>query len=205
MSIPTKIELTESQLAWLLKHYKHTKNAEAARKLGIGESTLHRFARKYGLKKTPQFMRKTQRAAADAAERSHRENGTYPPKGYRVPRSEVGQFKPGVSSRQRLGDKKEDARLQKMAETRRETIRKEKARILFGLPQKTKLKLTSGGGSTARLPLFTSQGRLYCWQRGERSLLRRGDREKAKAGSFRQATPHQNRRILNNSLQNTVL
>lgn len=145
MSIPTKIELTESQLAWLLKHYKHTKNAEAARKLGIGESTLHRFARKYGLKKTPQFMRKTQRAAADAAERSHRENGNYPPKGYRVPRSEVGQFKPGVSSRQRLGDKKEDARLQKMAETRRETIRKEKARILFGLPQKTKLKLTSGG------------------------------------------------------------
>ena len=60
--------LTERQTKWLTAHYKHTKNAEIAARLGISESYLHRVARSLGLKKTKQFMRKTQANATAHAQ-----------------------------------------------------------------------------------------------------------------------------------------
>ncbi len=53
--------LTEEQTQWIIKHYKHTKNRDIQERFGIGESTLHRLARKHGLKKSKQFARKVQR------------------------------------------------------------------------------------------------------------------------------------------------
>ena len=93
-----KITLTQRQEAWLCRHFRNTRNAELAARLGISESSLRRFARSLGLTKTPQFMRKCQAATAAAAKASHLRNGTYPPKGYRIPRSEEFQFKPGTSA-----------------------------------------------------------------------------------------------------------
>lgn len=55
-----KIELTDKEVAYLSKHFKHMKNAELAAKLNIGERSVVRLARKLGLKKTPQFMHKCQ-------------------------------------------------------------------------------------------------------------------------------------------------
>ena len=75
---------------------------ECAKKLGISESGLHRLARLHGLKKTKQFMRKTQRATSDAAKASHHKNGTYPPKGYKIPRSDEYQCKKGETPVQRI-------------------------------------------------------------------------------------------------------
>lgn len=134
-----KTELSEKAQAWIVAHYKHTKNAEIAAKWGISETTLHRFARAHGLKKTPQQMRKTQAEAAAAARASHLVHGTYPPKGFRIPRAEEFQFKAGVTSEQRLGKKGEAERLRKSAESRRRTWKLEKGRALFGLPRETKL------------------------------------------------------------------
>lgn len=127
----------------MVRHFKHTKNDEIGSRLGIGQSTLHRFARELGLKKTRQFMRKCQAATAAAAKESHLRNGTYPPKGYIIPRSREFSFKKGMSNVQRLGAKREAERLRKSAESRRATVRREKARILYGLEQKTKLKLVT--------------------------------------------------------------
>lgn len=61
-----KIILSEPQLKWLQKHFKHTKNDVICERLGLSHSTLHRIARELGLKKTPQFMKKTQLAASAA-------------------------------------------------------------------------------------------------------------------------------------------
>ena len=36
--------LSEEDTDWIIKHYKHTKNAEIMARLNIGESTLHRCA-----------------------------------------------------------------------------------------------------------------------------------------------------------------
>ena len=37
MGKTTRIELTPAQEAWLSRHFKHTRNAEAAERLGISE------------------------------------------------------------------------------------------------------------------------------------------------------------------------
>lgn len=134
-----KIELTDKEVAYLSKHFKHMKNAELAAKLNIGERSVVRLARKLGLTKTPQFMRKCQQEMTEAAHASHLRNGTYPPKGFIIPKSEEGRFKKGVTPEQRLGKRKNAERIRKAVESRAKTWKSERARATFGLPQRTKL------------------------------------------------------------------
>lgn len=136
-----KVEVTERQKAWIIKHYKHTKNDEIKAKFGLSDGWLHRFARKNGLKKTPQFMTKIQLEGAKKAAFSHRINNTYPPKGYLIPRRGVNCFKKGVTPLMRLGPKREAERVRKSAESRKKTWKLEHARMLFGLPRETKLRV----------------------------------------------------------------
>ena len=107
----TPIVLTEQQEAWLTKHFKHTKNAEIASRLGISERSVNRLAKRRGLTKSKQFIRKTQLEAAAKANESNRINGTYPPKGYKIPRSEEFWFKKGESNIDRFGVKKNAERI----------------------------------------------------------------------------------------------
>ena len=154
-----KITLTPEQERWLVAHFRHTTNPEIARRLGISETTMHRFARKLGLTKSRQHMRKTQRNAADKAKASHLRNGTYPPKGYIIPRSEEFRFRPGETPVQRLGKAGERRRVEKSAESRRKTFREERARKLFGLPQRTGLRVL-------REPRGKTLDRYYLKKRG---------------------------------------
>ena len=64
--IKEKIVLSDVQIQWLKKHFKHTKNDVIRERLGLSHSTLHRIARELGLKKTRQFMAKMQMAASMA-------------------------------------------------------------------------------------------------------------------------------------------
>lgn len=134
-----KLDLTDKEVAYLTKHFKHMKNAELAAKLNIGERSVVRLARKFGLKKTAQFMRKCQQEMTEAAHASHLRNGTYPPKGFVIPNREAAQFKKGVTPEQRLGKKKNAERIRKAAESRAKTWKRERALTTFGLPQRTKL------------------------------------------------------------------
>ena len=129
----------------LRKMFKNTPNDVIMEKLEISFSTLHRTARALGLVKTKQFMRKCQRNAAAKARESHIINGTYPPKGYIIPGSEENRFKAGVTNEQRLGARKNRKRIEKSAESRRQTWKEERARRLFGLPQQTKLRVRNYG------------------------------------------------------------
>lgn len=133
------IILTDQQEAWLQKHFKHTKNEDIAEKLGVSLRSVNRLAEKRGLKKSWQFMRKTQLDAAAAANKSNRINGTYPPKGYKIPRSEEFRFKKGEKPIDRLGVKRNAERIAKCAQSRKETFKLEKARATFGLPRQTKM------------------------------------------------------------------
>lgn len=145
-----KIELTEKQLKWFINHYKHTRNADIMAKLHIGESTLHRYARKYGLKKSAQFMNKSVKQNMqmahdvcvrhgiyeETAERMRMEMRQMYERGERIP----GSFAKGVSNKMRLTPKRYKEWRRKNAESIREVRRKEKMRINWGLPQRTKLK-----------------------------------------------------------------
>ena len=136
-----KVDVTERQKAWIIRHYKHTKNKEIMDKYGLSDGWLHRFARKNGLKKSPQFMKACQEATTRAAKASHLVHDSYPPKGHRIPHSEHSRFQKGVTNLERLGKKKEAERVRKSAESRRKTWKLEHARMLFGLPRETKLRV----------------------------------------------------------------
>lgn len=137
----SKTTLTDKQQAYLVQHFKHTGNAELAQRLGISETVLHRFARALHLAKTRQYMRKTQRNAADRAKESHLKNGTYPPKGYRIPRSEEFQFRPGERPVDRLGQRRNRERIEKSAASWKATFQEEKLRKKWGFEQRTRLKV----------------------------------------------------------------
>jgi len=134
------MDLTDKQKKWIITNFKNTKNDEIMLKIGIKHSALHRFARENGLKKTKQFQRKCQLATTEAARIANKRNN-WPPKGYIIPNKEKRCFKPGQTNLERLGAKKERERIEKAAEARRKTVLAEKRRVLFGLPQKTKLKV----------------------------------------------------------------
>lgn len=146
--------LSEEDIAWIIKHYKHTKNAEIMARFNIGESTLHRCARKYGLKKSNVFTKKAQRENAEKGYEVcldndvYKQNASYLSKQWeewkKLPREQwpgrkVGvkpQHQPGVSTR------RYNKRIKEGFEKRRQTVRRERARLLYGLEQKTSLKLT---------------------------------------------------------------
>lgn len=133
------IVLTEAQEKWLIKHYQHTKNDVCAAKLGISQSSLHRYARKFGLQKSKQFMNRCIATTTAAAKLSHERNGTYPPKGYVIPGSEDNRFRKGETNEMRLGKRRNRERIEKSAASLRRTREIEKSRVAFGLPQQTKL------------------------------------------------------------------
>jgi len=137
----SKIVLTPEQEAYLVKHYRNTKNDILMEKLGLKFSTFHRFVRALGLKKTKQFMKKCQKATSEAAKASHIANGTYPPKGYRIPRAEEFQYKPGDKPWSRCGRRKWNRAVRNGSEKRKETFRVDQCRRRWGLPQKTKLRV----------------------------------------------------------------
>ena len=137
-----KTILTDKQLDYLIRHFKDTDNEYLAMKLGISETVLHRFARRFGLKKTRAHMKRMQMECAMAAKASHLKHGTYPPKGYVIPRSEEFRFKKGESSRKRWGKVKERHRIEKAAASRRETMMDERMRVRMGKPQLTKMRVT---------------------------------------------------------------
>lgn len=140
-----KKSVTEEQRSWLTRHFHNTRNEAIMERFGWSHSFLHRVAREMGLKKTKQFQAKCQRNAADKARESHIINGTFPPKGYIIPGSEENRFKAGVTNEQRLGARKNRKRIEKSAESRRQTWKEERARRVFGVPQRTRLRVLNRG------------------------------------------------------------
>ena len=133
--------LTEKELAWLTRHYKHTKNEDIMAKIGISHSSLHRIAREQGLTKSKQFITKMQTQAKDAAYESHKRNRTFPPKGYRIPNSDKGCFKKGHNLKAKLGKKRFAEMQQKRQASWRKTYDSDRRRaIVWGFEQRTKFR-----------------------------------------------------------------
>lgn len=136
-----KFTPTPEQLQYLIDNFPDTLNAELASHLGIGMRTMSRIASDYGLTKSPEFLERRAKKAGDAIRRWNINNPK--PPGFRIPNSEKHKFLKGTSIRSRQGVEAQHRATAKATATRRETIKKERRRILFGLPQKTNLRLTA--------------------------------------------------------------
>ena len=178
--------LTDKQVQWIVNHYQHTKNNDILDKFGIGESTLHRIARKHGLKKSRQFMKKVQAEVTSEAHKACETFGLYDELAERM-REECNRqyaakegvlyrtsFKPGESNKTRLSPKRFAETIQKIHEHRRQTIKSERRRLIFGMEQRTKMKLHIGGfderqrKKTCHRHLFRKHG--YIVERGGNTI-----------------------------------
>lgn len=136
-----KIVLTPKQEAYLVKHFKNTKNDILMERLGLKYSTFHRIVRQLGLKKTKQFMRKTQSNATALARKANKAMG-WPPKGYKIPRSEEFQIKPGERMKDRIGTRRWNSARKRAADTWKKTFDVDRIRYKWGMTQLSNLKVS---------------------------------------------------------------
>lgn len=153
----TKIVLTDEQQQWLRDNYATTLNKDCAAHLGISESSVHRFARDMGLKKDPEWFHALVLERVRMMAAVNRGPGNHGKKNLHL--GEPHRFRKGQTNRERYGEEKERQRILKAAATRRETIRKERMRVNWGLPQQTKLRVISN--PQARYARYALKSRGY--------------------------------------------
>lgn len=143
----TKIVLTDEQQQWLRENYATTYNKDCAAHLGISESSVHRWARQLGLKKDPEWFHAVVLERVALMARLNRGHGNPGAKNLIIHGAKT-RFRKGQTNRERYGEENERRRIQRAAATRRETLRKEKQRVRWGLPQQTKLRVISNRKAT---------------------------------------------------------
>ena len=153
----TKIVLTDEQQQWLRDNYATTLNKDCAAHLGISESSVHRWARQLGLTKDPDWFHALVMERVRMMAAVNRGSGNHGKKNLHL--GEPHRFRKGQTNRERFGEENERRRIQRAAATRRETIRKERMRIRWGLPQETKLRVISN--PQARYARYALKSRGY--------------------------------------------
>lgn len=144
---------TSEEEAWIVEHFPNTPNAEIMQRIDIGESTLYRIARRYGLKKEKRYLSRMRRANLKEASRKCKELGVYKENAEHAkamwkktkmrPREEWPGYKPGLKPWQQPGmtRRKYVRGRQKAEETMRHQRKMECFRIISGEKQQTKLKV----------------------------------------------------------------
>lgn len=83
-------KLSREDILWLKLNYPYMSNEILGIRLNCGWRTIVRLARRYGLEKSPEFMKQCQTHSLHKAKESHLKNGTYPPKGLYSPNLQKG-------------------------------------------------------------------------------------------------------------------
>lgn len=122
----------------LRREFPRTKNEELARRLGCGLRTLVRYARKYGIEKDPAWVRAVWKENCLKAQAANIGTGNAGIINL-LEKGKAYRFKPG----HQLTPEQQERRTRNMCASRRKLIASERRRILFGLPQRTKLKFGS--------------------------------------------------------------
>jgi hypothetical protein len=136
MSQGKKFHFTDEQIAWVKEHFPDTLNAEICEYLDCSETVLRLLARSLGLEKSEAHKQRRQDKALKGIRRYFL---THKPTDNSAHLRQYC-FKPGNDPRTFGGF--QDG-LKRGHAKRNQTIREEKARIAFGLPQRTKLHLKS--------------------------------------------------------------
>lgn len=137
----SKIILSEAEQEWMRKNFGTTKNADIADHLGISPRTVVRIARDMGLNKTSDFTKAMQLNAANHAARRNRANGGNAGTKNLLLYGKAYQFKKGERQKDKMSAEAFDAMHRHIGEQRKKTFKAERRRVLFGLAQKTKLRV----------------------------------------------------------------
>jgi len=144
-----KIVLTPEQEEWLKTWFPTMENGRLMKASGLSHATLHRCARQLHLVKSDKGMKGIMHRQAKKAKKTNEKSGWYDSLKGRAPspqcqaayreyvRSE--RYKHPVKIMREKNPRKYRKLMEKRSELRKELIRKEKLRLMRGLPQKTKL------------------------------------------------------------------
>lgn len=139
MTNPTnKIILTQEQEAYLRENYATVIHHTICQELGISKRTLVRLARARGLVKDMEAI-EGQRVKRISEVLRHKYL-VFGFKGTAV-NGIATRFKKGYNARELFGDEKFDRMHKKAVETRKKRLAEERARVTFGLPQRTRLRV----------------------------------------------------------------
>ncbi len=141
MASGIKWVLTDEQITWLKENFHNTMNCECAEYLGISMTAVHRFARQYGLKKSKEGFKKIMLENGKKIQVAKRRNNSNPPKGYQIPKGDQYRFKKGVSNYEGIGRERTKELLNDLHKRNVEARRIDRARVMFGLPQLSKLNV----------------------------------------------------------------
>lgn len=146
--------LNDEQREWLCRWFPTTENCRLAKAMGISIYKLHDFARELGLTKSEAGLRAIKRRQAKAAAKTNEMNGCYDRKRGHPPseatmkgnlkrweEERLGLRENALLKMKRENPKKYQAAMEKKRQERKESIRKEKRRIIYGLERKTRLKV----------------------------------------------------------------
>lgn len=148
------IVLTPEQEAWLRRWYPEVENPILLKASGMSHSTLHRFAREFGLVKSEKGINGIRKRQAAHIKKVCEANGYYDSlRGKPVSEAclqatakmwqEIrdGKREHPFKIMKRTNPRKYKKWLERRSEARREQVRKEIRREIYGLPRKTKLKI----------------------------------------------------------------
>ena len=146
--------LNDEQREWLCRWFPVIENKRLAKAMGISLYKLHCFARELGLTKSEAGWRAIKRRQTKAMVKTNRKNGCYDRKRGHPPseatlqgsRRRWEEYRQGLREStygtiRRTDPKRYQAVMKKRSESRREMIRKEKRRIIYGMERKTNLKV----------------------------------------------------------------
>lgn len=137
----SKVILSSHDEAWLKENYADTSNSEIKDYLGISKGVLDRMVREYNLRKSPEYLKSAKRESLRLATKAAMAMG-WPPKGYIIPKSDEARRKGQEKIAEMRADAEINARWRKnMSECRKKLYKDEKRRVLFGLEQKTHIKV----------------------------------------------------------------
>ena len=152
-AVVEKIVLTEAQEAWFRKWFPETENGKIAKAMGVSLTTMHRFARAMHLKKSESGMKAINHRHGRIAKRTCERNGYYDSlrgkpmnaaciEGSKKMWEEIraGNRKLPQEIMKERNPRKYKMMLKKCGEKRKEMIRKERMRIVYGMERKTKLR-----------------------------------------------------------------
>ena len=145
------IQLTDDQKAWLIKWFPEEENNRLISASGMSHSTIHRFARDLNLKKSPEGLKRIWKRQAAHIKKVCERNGYYDSMRGRKPsdacragsRAHWQRVRDGIEEHpyKKMPARRYNAMVKRRSDERRELIRKERLREIYGLPRKTKLRL----------------------------------------------------------------
>ena len=147
------IVLSDEQQAWLCKWFPEEENSRLIAASGMSHSTLHRFARELGLTKSQKGIKRIKKRQAAHIKRVCEKNGWYDSLRGKPVSDACRKATAKMWQEIREGKREHPARImkrknprkyrqwmQRKSDERKETIRKETRRMLYGLQRQTHLK-----------------------------------------------------------------